>query len=146
MATPERLLRACLGGLIISLLLVGAVSGTPLRHLVQALPAIIVLALARRGLGWSPFAALSLFLFWLFIMSLIWLFLLGLLNIATGTYSLAERMLTVAIGLFCVIGLGAGLRVPRASGPIRRWVAFVAFAAIQAGAMWASLQPLFARR
>lgn len=145
LAVP-RLLCACLGGLILSLLLIGVVSSTPLRHLVQAVPAVVALGLVWRGVAWSPYSAVPVFLFWLFIMSLIWLFLLGLANIITGTFSPAERMLTVGVGLSCVLGIGAALRASPASGWKTRSLAFLTFAFFEVAAVWASLQPLFAQR
>jgi hypothetical protein len=144
--TPDRLLRVCLTGLILSLLLIGVVSATPLRHLVQAIPVIVALGLVWRGIGWSPYAALPLFLFWLLLISLIWLFIFGLANVITGTFSLPERILTVAIILSCVLGIGAALRASPVSGWKIRSLAFLAFALLAVAAMWASLHPLFARR
>ena len=129
-----------------SLLLIGVVSATPLRHLVQAVPAVVALGLVWRGIGWSPYSALPLFLFWLFLMSLIWLFIFGLAHLITGTFSPAERMLTVAIVLSCVLGIGAALRASPTSGWKSRSLAFLAFAFLAVAAMWASLQPLFVGR
>lgn len=146
MTTPDRLLRICLGGLILSLLLIGMVSATPLRHIVQAIPAIIALGLVWRGVRWSPYAALPVFLFWLLLMSLIWLFIFGLAHIITGAFSPAERILTVAIILSCVWGIVAALRASPASGWRSRSLAFLAFALFAVAAMWVSLQPFFARR
>ena len=146
MTTPDRLLRLCLAGLTLSLLLIGVVSATPFRHFVQAVPAIVALGLVWRGIGWSPYSALPLFLFWFLLMSLIWLFIFGLANLITGTFSFAERMLTVAIVLSCVVGIGAALRASPISSWKGRSLAFLAFAFLAVAAMWASLQPLFAQR
>jgi hypothetical protein len=44
----ERVVRWCLAGAIVALLLVGLVSGTPIRHVIQALPAAIALALLAK--------------------------------------------------------------------------------------------------
>ena len=109
-------------------------------------PAIVALGLVWRGVRWSPYAALPLFLLWLLLISLIWLFIFGLVNLITGTFSLCERILTVAIVLSCVLGIGAALRASPASGWKSRSVAFLVFALLSVAAMWASLQPLFVRR
>lgn len=145
MTNASRLLCLCLGGLIVSLLLVGVVSTTPLRHFIQVVPAMIALGCVWRRIDWSGYAALPVFLVWLLIMSLIWLFLLGIAHIITGTFSTAERVLTITSGLSCVIGIGATFRVGSPKW-WRRVVAFVFFALLTIAAVWVSLQPSFAQR
>ena len=146
MANQERLVCLCLGALILGLLLVGLVSGTLLRHLIQVLPAVIALGLLWHRVPWATYSALPLFLFWLLIMLLIWLFLLGVASIITGTFSAAERTLTLAIGLASIVGLAAVLRTPVRAGWAKRSLVFLAFAIFQVAAMWASLQPVVSHR
>ena len=146
MANQERLVGLCLGALILGLLLVGVVSGTPLRHFVQVLPAAIALGLLWRRVPWATYSALPLFLFWLLIMVLIWLFLLGVASIITGTFSAAERILTLAIGLSSIVGLAAALRTPMDVGWAKRSLVFLGFAIFQVATMWASLQPVVSHR
>src|SRR5262245_53607037 len=92
-ATP-RLLRNCLIGLALALLLVGAVSGTFLRHIVQIVPIIVALGLSTRRPDWGAYAALPVFLFWTLVPILIWLFLLGMSRIANGHYTVIEVLST----------------------------------------------------
>jgi hypothetical protein len=118
----EQRLRSCMIGLIIGLLLVGYVSGTPLRHVVQVLPACVALLLLRRGPSWSPYAALPIFFFWLLLMALIWLHLFGVAHAITGHFSWIEIVLTVFIALWSLFGMLNFFRIssqgqPRFSGP-----------------------------
>jgi hypothetical protein len=145
-ANQERLVRLCLGALILGLLLVGLVSGTLLRHLVQVLPAAIALGLVWRRVPWATYSALPVFLFWLLVMLLIWLSLLGVASIITGTFSAAERILTLAIGLSAIVGSAGVLRTAVDVGWAKRALVFLAFAVFQVAAMWASLQPVVSHR
>jgi hypothetical protein len=142
----ERTLAAALAAVFVSLLLVGLVSGTILRHVVQVLPVLVAGLIVVLRPAWSRFAAMPVFLFWFFIMLLIWLYLLGLANVVTGQFAPAEIVLTVVIGLACVVGLGASVRTPRRSDWRAGVVTFLVFGAFQVGAMWLSLQPAFATR
>lgn len=125
---------------MVSLLLVGVVSNTLVRHIIQIAPIGIVLCAVLARAQWSPFAALALFVFWLAIMILIWLWLLGLASIVTGTFSAVEVVLTICIGLACLAGALAIVR----NGRRDRWpVATAAFCvsfALQTAAMWWSLR------
>ncbi len=145
MIAPERLLRTCLDGLIVSLLLIGLVSATPLGHLVQVTPIVISFALVWRRMSWSAYSALPLFVFWFVIVGIIWLFLLGITNIITGNFSPTEKMLTVAIALFCILGSGAAVRASRADGWARQVLTFIVFALLAVATMWISLQPPLAQ-
>jgi hypothetical protein len=136
---------ACLGGVIVSLLLVGAVGATPIRHLIQVTPAIIALVAVGRRVRWAPYAALPLFAFWLFIMIAIWLYLLGLARIITGHFTPAEIALTLINGAACLWGLPASVRTKPAASGLARLVASTLFLILQVAAMWASLRPAFAR-
>jgi hypothetical protein len=140
-SAPSGLLAGALGGIVISMLLVGVVSHTPIRHLVQVVPVAFALVALWRRAAWAPYAALPLCLFWLLIMTGIWFFLLGIARIITGTFSPAEITLTITTGLSCLAGLVAWWRVRGESGVARQAAAFVSFALLQLGAMWLSLQP-----
>jgi hypothetical protein len=139
---------ACLVALVVGLLLVGVVSGTPLRHVLQAAPALALLAARSRSRAraWTSFAALAVFVFWLAIMSLIWLYLLGLAQIVSGHFTRVEIALTLVIGGAAAAGLVAALRVREPSSWPARGAAFLLAAGLQVGAMWLSLQPSFATR
>ena len=142
----DRRLSSCLMGLIFGLLLVGLVSGTPLRHVVQVLPACIVLVALSRSAPWSPYAASAIFTFWLLIMALIWLFLLGIAHVLTGNFTRPEIILTVFIGGWCLLGLFQFFRAPTVAALTTRIVAFVGFALLQVAVLWLSLQPYLSHR
>ena len=127
-------------GVIVSLLLVGVVSGTPVRHAIQVAPAIVALVAVARRASWSSHAALAVFVFWIAIMALIWLWLLGLASIVTGEFTPVEIGLTLAVGVACVAGILATARTG-AAGAIRLALSFTGFALLQVGAMWLSLRP-----
>jgi hypothetical protein len=96
--------------LIVALLLVGVVSHLLLRHVVQVVPAVLALIIAIRGGRAARYAALPVFLSWLFLMTLIWLFLLGLTRIISGHFATTETLLTILIGAASLWGLFAVLR------------------------------------
>jgi hypothetical protein len=146
MTPRERTSAAALLTVIVALLLVGLVSGTILRHVVQVLPVVVATVVVVLRPAWSRFAAMPVFAFWLFIMVLIWLYLLGLANVITGQFAPAEVGLTVVIGLACGVGLGAAVRQPTRSHWWAGVVAFLMSGAFQIAAMWLSLQPTFASR
>lgn len=144
--SADRRLSSCLMGLIFGLILVGLVSGTPLRHVVQVLPACIVLVVLSQRASWSPYAATAIFAFWLLIMALIWLYLLGVARIITGDFTKTETILTVFIAGWCLLGLFHFVRTPTTITLTTRIVSFVAFALLQVGALWLSLQPYLSHR
>jgi len=96
----------------------------------------LALLVARSRIG-VP-AAAPLFAFWLLLMIAIWLFLTGIARIVSGTFTVAEIALTIAIA----VAAGAGLIAARRRGtdlPLPAQVAVVAsFAAFQYIAMLAS--------
>jgi hypothetical protein len=136
----------CLVAVVVGLLLVGVVSGTPLRHVLQAAPALALLAVRGRARAWTSFAALAVFVFWFGIMSLIWLYLLGIARIVTGTFSRTEIALTLLIGGAALLGIVAVIRGRQPSSALARGAAFLVAAAIQVGTTWLSVQPMFATR
>ena len=95
----------------LSLVFVGLVSGTVVRHLLQIVPLAVAFGLLWRSASRvGACAAVALFVFWFAIMVLIWFYLLGISDIASGSYTLAEILLTVAIALGCLAGAVAGAR------------------------------------
>lgn len=133
-------------GVILSLILVGFVSSTPIRHLIQVVPCIVSLILISRSYRWASYSALPLFVFWLGIMILIWLFLLGFARIITGRFTPVEIGLTLTIGLSCLGGAWMVIRTSPPVAALTRLAAFSTFMFFQIGALWLSLQPFFARR
>ena len=137
---------AALFAVSVSLLLVGIVSGTLIRHGVQAAPALAAGVLASRGIPWTRCAAIPVFAFWLFIMALIWLHVTGLAHLVKVRFTATEIGLTIVIGTSSAGGLVASLRARHR--PIR-WsglVVIVLSGAIQIGVMWLSLRPILAHR
>jgi len=127
-----------------ALLVVGIVSNTMLRHLIQIAPLVGALGLLLRGSGLGVSAAAPLFAFWLLVMAAIWLFLLGIARIFTGTFTPAEVTLTIIIGVASALGVAAAWR-RGATGPWPARVATViSFALMQFAAMWISVQPFVA--
>ncbi|HZN41207.1 MAG TPA: hypothetical protein VFD82_20545 [Planctomycetota bacterium] len=141
MNRAERTLAWALVAVIVSLLLVGVVSHTPLRHAVQVSPMVVVLGFRLARFGWSRFAAMAMLAFWLCIMVLIWLYLLGITKVVTGTFSVAEIALTVAIGLGSAVGIGAAFLARDSSRWPTRLAVFLVAAAIQVATTWLSVQP-----
>ena len=136
--------RIALLGLALLLLIVGVVSGTTLRHVVQIVPILLVAWLAPR---WpAPVAAwlaIGLFSFWLAIMLLIWLFLLGISRIAGGVYTPVEIVLTVLLGTLSIVGIVRSAGEGRALSWPRRILTVATCWGLQAGVMAVSLtQPL----
>lgn len=101
----ERTIRFCLAGVSVSLLLVGLVSGTFVRHIIQIIPMIITIVIARKNQEYGIVAGLSLLGYWLLIMVFIWMFLLGIARIVSGHYTVAEIILTIVIASFSSFGI-----------------------------------------
>ncbi len=142
-SSARRFVRRCLIGLALALLAVGLVSGTFLRHVVQILPIVLVLAILKGRPVWGAYAALPIFIFWIGIVILIWLFLLGLSRIANGHYTPVEIALTVVMAACSVAGVVKTVSLGRSLSPVGRLTAFVLFAALQVAAMWVSfLRPI----
>ena len=150
--TPEsanlfslRRVTGALAGLVLSILLVGIVSGTPIRHLIQVVPGIIALSAAIRHLRWAAEAACPLFIIWLCLMSAIWMHLLGLAHLLSGQFTPIDNWLTIIIGICCLWGLVVTARAASSASAARRWLVIAGFALLQLAALWTSFQPLVAR-
>lgn len=141
--SSQRVVLSSLLGLAIALLVVGLVSGTFLRHVVQTLPIIAAAGVLARRPDWGAYAAVPIFVFWILIVVLIWLFLLGLSRIANGHYTAIEIVLTVFMAGFSVAGVVKSIPLGKALRPIVRVLAVILFGVLQGGAMWVSfLKPI----
>ena len=129
-----------------ALIVVGFVSHTIVRHLVQIAPLVVAVGLLLRGSSAGVSAAAPLFAIWLLIMGAIWLFLLGLARILMGTFTPIEVTLTIIIGVASMAGLATTWRRGTAASWGVRVVTVLTFAAMQFGALLLSVQPYFARR
>lgn len=144
--SAQRILLVSLIGLASFALLVGVVSGTLLRHVIQIIPIVIVVALHSRRPASAAYSSIPVFAFWLFAMTMIWLFLLGVSRLASGRYTLTEIVSTVFMAGFSVTGIVAAIRVGKPARWPRRVALFVLFAILQLAVMWVSFQPAFANR
>jgi hypothetical protein len=145
-SSARQMVRTCLVGLALALLLVGIVSGTILRHVVQIVPIIIGVGVLERRSAWASSAALALFVFWSVIVVLIWLFLLGVSRIANGHYTATEVAATFVMLGCSIVGIIASFRLGRPVGLGGRVFAFLLFAGLQFVAMWVSFLGPIAHR
>jgi len=129
-----------------ALIVVGIVSHTLVRHVIQIAPLIAALLLLIRRSAFGVTAAVPLFAFWFLIMASIWLFLLGIARIFTGTFPPVEIALTLIIGLASFMGLATAYREGTATPTVARLRWVVGFAALQYAAIWLSVQPFAATR
>jgi hypothetical protein len=146
MMNETRIIAICCAAIIGALYVVGLVSGTELRHIVQTAPIWIGVVLGFRGSRLARWLALPFFLFWLLVTVLIWLFLLGVARVISGTFTPPEVAMTVVMGCASLAGIVAALkgrvRVPTAAAA----GAFVAGAILQFCAFRISLLPGIATR
>jgi len=140
------LVAVALAALAVALLLVGVVSNTFVRHVVQIVPLIAALATWSWRREWAVIAAAPLFVFWLLVMVSIWLFLLGIARIFTGTFTSAEIALTVVIALSAAAGLFGTFRQQHPSSLGPKAAVVLGFTMLQLGAMVISFLPAVARR
>ena len=129
-----------------ALLVVGVVSHTLLRHVIQIAPLVLALGLLGGRSAWGVSAATPLFAFWFLIMGAIWLFLLGVARIVSGTFTPAEVTLTLIVGAASLLGLGSAYRRGTTLAVLPRLGLIAAFAVLQFAAMWLSTQPFAASR
>ncbi|HEY1472200.1 MAG TPA: hypothetical protein VGF61_24390 [Candidatus Acidoferrum sp.] len=109
----ERLIPVCCVAVIAALYVVGFVSRTELRHVVQTLPLWAGAILGYVGARVARWFALALFVFWLVLMSLIWLYLLGWANVIHGHFSPIEIAMTLIVGISSlagIVGCAAGIQ------------------------------------
>ena len=121
-----------------ALVLVGIVSGTILRHVVQIIPIALVVGLIRTRPNVGGYAALPIFAFWTFVVVMIWLFLLGLSGFASGRYSPTEVVATVAMIGCSLFGAVNAIQLGRSLRPMHRVLVFVLFLVLQLVVMWIS--------
>ena len=139
-------LTVSLGGLAVALMVVGVVSGTVLRHVVQIVPILVASIVVRRRPAIGAYAALPIFIFWTLIVTLIWLFLAGLSSIANGHYTTTEIASTLVMAVCCGYGIVRAIPGGRTAPIAARLVTFIAFAGLQLAAMWISFSRSIANR
>ena len=121
----------CLAGVAISLILVGAVSGTLARHVVQIVPVVLALAVVLRRPAMGAWAAIAVFTVWIVVMAAIWLYLLGLSYVAEGSYSAFEVALTIVIAACSAWGVHKAVLAGSATPLLARTAAILTGLAIQ---------------
>ena len=133
-------LAICLSGIAISLLVVGVISDTLVRHAIQVIPLLVVAGLVPQRMSLVPYVAVGLCAFWIVVMVLIWLYLLQVSRTVSGTYSSGEIALTFVIAVFSLLGILRGSRANRQlSSPTVAVLAAVAFV-LQGAFLAASLR------
>ena len=144
--SDEKFVLACLAAVSLLLLVVGIVSGTLIRHMVQIVPVLAAAGIVLRRPSIGASISIPVLVFWISMMVLIWLFLLGWSDIAYGTYSPAEVILTFAIASCATLGLSPSFRLGQPVAAWRRTYLAVLAAAVQSGFMILSFQAPFASR
>jgi hypothetical protein len=142
----SRAIAVCSLAIVVALQVVGVVSHTSLRHIVQTLPLWFPIVLGFRRQDIAKWVALPCLVFWLGIVTLIWLFLLGWARIVSGTFTPVEVAMTFVIGLACVFGLGTAVRWRTATHPLVATTLTMLFAFLQVLAFRVSMLPSIASR
>ena len=146
MNRTDRLLTGAIAALVLGLLLVGVVSGTILRHVVQCIPAGAAAFLLRSRPVWGRPATIPIFAFWLFVMTLIWLYVLGVARVISGRFTPVEVLLTIVMGLACLAGLGTAPPALERRSWLTSAAAILLFLGLQFGFMRLSFLPFLANR
>ena len=144
--SETRAIGVCCAAIIVALYVVGLVSGTELRHVVQTAPIWIGVVLGFRASPLARWIALPFFLFWLVVVVLIWLFLLGIARVVSGTFTPAEVAMTVVMGCASLGGIVTAVRGGKRVSAAAAMGAFVVGAALQFAAFRVSVLPGIATR
>jgi hypothetical protein len=139
--SEPRFIGICCAAIIAALYVVGLVSGTELRHVVQTAPVWIGVAMGFRASPLARWIALPFFLFWLLVVVLIWLFLLGIARVVSGTFTPPEVAMTVVMGAASLAGIAGVLRGRGKASAVASACAFLAGAVLQFVAFRVSLLP-----
>lgn len=134
------ILAACLTGIAVCLVLVGVVSDTVSRHVLQAAPTALAAGAVMRRSAATTLFAVGVCSFWLVVTGLVWLFLAGLSGGDSGSYSAGEVFLTVGIAVFSVAGILRGARMNDGTSSVAAAVMITAGFMVQAIFMAASLR------
>jgi len=143
---PSRITALCAAAIIAALYVVGLVSGTLLRHVVQTAPLWLAVVLGWRRSVAARWIALPIFLFWLAIVVLIWLFLLHWARVVSGHFSPAEIAMTIVMGIASTLGLTQAVRERSSLSAMTAAALVLAGVILQAAAFRISLLPGIANR
>ena len=125
---------------------VGLATHLVLRHIIQTAPLWVSVIPGFRHSRAAAWAALSLFLVWLFLMMLIWLYLLGISNFLSGHFSPVEIVMTIIVGVAAIIGISGCIRFKSSLSPIKAAGIFLLMLAIQLACLRVSFLPAIAHR
>ncbi len=140
----SKVVAVCLAILAASLLVVGVVSDTILRHIIQIIPMLFVLGLTWQRPSVGAYMALPIFGFWLFIIVMLWLFFLGVSDLADGTYSNPGIALTFIIAATCALGILKSIQIGKPLNWRYRTTLSIIGLASQVAFIAISIQPAFA--
>lgn len=146
MRNTSQWLAYCCLAVLVALYVVGAVSNGSLRHEVQTLPLWFPIVQGFRQREVTKWSALPCLIFWLVIMVLIWLFLLGWAHVVSGHFSMTEIVMTLVIGVACVVGTVRGFLWRTTVRPMSALGVTVLFGILQVLALRISLIPHIATR
>jgi hypothetical protein len=141
-----RMIPACRVAVIAALYVVGFVSQTELRHVVQTLPLWVGAILGYLGVRMARWVALPLFLIWLILMSLIWLYLLGWSNVIHGHFSPVEIAMTLIVGISSLAGIVGCVPGIQSAGLLAGSGVFLLSASSQVAMLYVGFLPKFAHR
>ena len=133
--SDAKFVAGCLAGLAASLILVGFISDTVARHVVQVVPSVFAIGLALRRPATGAWVAIPIFAVWCAVVVAIWLHLLGLSDIVEGSYSALEVVLTVVIAVCSALGVAMSMRAGRTLPLTGRTTAFLGGLALQAASL-----------
>jgi hypothetical protein len=142
----NRMIPACCVAVIAALYVVGFVSQTELRHVVQTLPLWVGAILGYLGVRMARWVALPLFLIWLILMSLIWLYLLGWSNVIHGHFSPVEIAMTLIVGISSLAGIVGCVPGIQSAGLLAGSGVFLLSASSQVAMLYVSFLPKLAHR
>ncbi len=136
----HRRLAGALTGMAIGALLLGATAGTFTRHVIEIVPALLVLAAIGRRRRWVSWAAMPVAVFWIVMTAISWMAELGLVPRIGGPYTTLHFLLMGAIGLAALLALAAAALSRSTATVTARLGAFWAFALLQLASLWAGLR------
>ena len=123
-----------------ALIVVGIVSDTLVRHVVQVIPVLLTIGLVLRRPSAGVGMAIPVFGVWAAVMLAIWAYLLGLADITSGSFSAAEVVLTIVIAACSAWGMRESVRAGRRLSLSGRLIAIAAGGALQIAFLALSLQ------
>ena len=139
------ILAFCAVAVIVSLYVVGIESHGIIRHIVQTAPLLIGVWLGWRNSQLTRWALLPCFVLWLALMVNIWFLLLGLPHFLSGDFTPIEIVLTVVIGLACMVGIARGIREPTSVSVSRAFTVTVSVLIVQLICLRVSFLPSVSR-